>query len=255
MMPKPEHRLIRILRLLPVIGPAGVAKLAAARALGSPRTTVRIRGYGAPLTLRPRDSDLGVLRQTFVARDCDVDVPPPKWIVDAGAYVGFTAVFFAKRYPGARIIAIEPSPENVALLRENCARYPQVTVVEGALWYEPGSLELEFSKRGSWATQVRAATTGKVRAMTVSDVMKEHGIPEIDLLKIDIEGAEREIFSRPLPWLEKVGTLVCELHGKDCERAVLGAAGPERGWDIEHRGEKVVLRSTAAARRGVAQPA
>lgn len=241
MKTSPVPRVVRAVRLAAVLGPVGLAIVALGRALGRPVVSVGLRGYSAPVRVRPTGSDVGVLRQVFVARDCDVDVLSPRWIVDAGAYAGFTALFFAKKFPGARVIALEPSAENAALLRENTRHLPQVTVVEGALWHESGELRLEPSPRGAWATQVRPGGGG-VRAWTIGELMAAFGIERIDLLKLDIEGAEREIFARAAPWLAQVDTLLCELHGPDCERAVLAATVGAGGWEADRRGEKVVLK-------------
>ena len=62
--------------------------------------------------------------------------PAPRVVVDAGANIGLSTVFFANKFPQAKIVAIEPEPSNFAMLRDNVAPYPNVTPVQAALWKE-----------------------------------------------------------------------------------------------------------------------
>ena len=66
----------------------------------------------------------------------------PPVIIDAGANVGLSAVFYANRFPNARIIAIEPEPSNYEMLKRNVVPYSNVTPVQAALWKENGPLRL-----------------------------------------------------------------------------------------------------------------
>ncbi len=81
--------------------------------------SLRLPGYPAPILLRTRTSDIQTFGQVFVAREYDFPLPgpEPRLIVDGGAYVGYTTLFFAHRYPNAKILAIEPAAENFRILR------------------------------------------------------------------------------------------------------------------------------------------
>jgi FkbM family methyltransferase len=92
----------------------------------------------------------------------------PKTIVDAGANVGFTTLFFASQYPHARIIAIEPSPRSVELLRMNVAGLPNVTIVEAALWAKTEDLLLEDIPGRSWGAHVDQKGTYTITWMRCS---------------------------------------------------------------------------------------
>lgn len=90
----------------------------------SPKSTLEIRLRSLPhsLTIRPTKADTLVLWQTFGVRQCDVKLPYiPKVIIDAGANIGATAIFFALKYPFAQIISVEPDGWNCALARVNTA--------------------------------------------------------------------------------------------------------------------------------------
>jgi FkbM family methyltransferase len=73
----------------------------------------------------------------------------PPVIIDAGANVGLCAVFYANRFPDARIIAIEPEPSNYEMLKKNTAPYPNITTVHAALWKENGPLRLFDTGEGT----------------------------------------------------------------------------------------------------------
>src|SRR3989344_5879030 len=81
---------------------------------------VRIKKITHPLILRPGTSDVPLLYHIFVEGEYNIQPKTePSFIIDAGANVGFTAVYFANRFPKARIIAIEPEESSFNLLKRN----------------------------------------------------------------------------------------------------------------------------------------
>jgi FkbM family methyltransferase len=203
---------------------------------------VRLPGIPHPLTIRPTKPDVLVLWQTFGLRQCAVPLStPPGLIVDAGANIGCTAVFLARTYPNARIVAVEPDRENAALARKNCASYPNVSVVEGAVWPRSVMLEIENPQDESWAFRMREvpleAAQGGMRGLTIDELSKG---ARIDLLKVDIEGGERQLFSEDSDWLERVGAMLVELHGPECTKSVADAARRTGFKALPHQGEYAV---------------
>jgi len=197
---------------------------------------VRIRtGGGHPeLRLRAGSSDVDVFDEVFLRRAYTIDglvSVEPRVIIDAGANCGITSVYFAQLYPKARIISIEPEQSNFDLLRENASHYKQVTPVRGALWGTGGQLSVENPGRGFWSFQVSeksSSSGGQVNALTVQALMDEFKLSEIDLFKIDIEGAERELFAGPTDWLDSTHRIVIELHDRfseGCTRGFYAAIG------------------------------
>ena len=134
---------------------------------------------------------------------------PPKLILDIGANVGYASILYANVWPKAKILAVEPEPGNLALLRENLTGYPQVTIVPGAVW--PRSARLCIKNPGSpgYAFQVSPTDGGEIAGYTLSDLLEISGLKRIDLLKIDIEGGEKDLFE------ESAATWVnlCPCHG------------------------------------------
>jgi len=133
-------------------------------------------------------------------------------IVDAGANIGISTVWFAQLFPGARIVAIEPDSDNFALLRTNLAKYPNCIPVEAALGSAGGFVELSRpGDQRAWAVQTRRANKG-VPIITMDQAFAKSGGNEPFLVKMDIEGFERDVFSSDLGWLDEICALLVEPH-------------------------------------------
>lgn len=227
----------------------------------------RVPGSGADLLIRLGTSDIEVFVQVYRWREYERDFSvPPGVIVDAGAYTGLSTAFFAMRYPGATIVAVEPDGDNFGMLARNTAGFPNVRLVQAALWWESGTVSLEDPGDGAWGIRlagvaspdigVSAARTGQgVRAVTVPEIMQEHGLDRIDLLKMDIEGSELEVFSHADPWIGSVNAISAELHDRfkpGCSSAFFAAVEDfpvrlERGEDVFIARDETMLRPPPAA--------
>ena len=144
----------------------------------------------------------------------------PGVVVDAGANVGYASVLFAETWPGARIIALEPDESNYQLLVRNTRSYGNVEPVKAALWGEPVALRIENPQDPKWMLRV-TSTEGipEFPTLTVSDILIRAKASHIDILKLDIEGAEYNLFTRDPRCLDHVSLLMVELH----ERFARGA--------------------------------
>lgn len=204
-----------------------------------------------PFYLRVPSSDVSACEQIFIRRDYDFEARrPPRVIVDAGANIGLASILFANRFPAARIIAIEPEASNFRLLQRNVAPYGNITAIQGALWHENRPIRLVDPSLGNWGFMTRAAEEGEgpgslpgsIPGMTMDALMESQDIDRIDILKMDIEGAEREVFMDSSAWLHRVDSLVVELHERlkpGCNRSFYnGTAGFDEEW---WQGENVCL--------------
>jgi FkbM family methyltransferase len=136
-----------------------------------------------------------------------------KVIVDAGANVGLTPIFYAKTFPKARIFAIEAERSNFELMLKNVRPYPNITPIHAALWGNEGYVSLADplpGASGNWGFVV-ISTPGNVRAITIPSLMRDFGIDHIDVLKVDIEGSEKEVFEA-CDWQDRLDSIVIELH-------------------------------------------
>lgn len=136
-------------------------------------------------------------------------------VLDLGAHIGLTTLTLAHRYPRARFLCVEPDAGNLRLLRRNLESVKdRVTVVEGAAGAETG--ELFFDQPGeSWGGQVNTAGKGRrVAAFSIEELIRRFGVDELDILKADIEGAERAAFhdAHRSGWPRKTKFVVAEYH-------------------------------------------
>lgn len=211
------------------------------------RVEVMIPDTDIPLTLRVGTSDVDVFEEIFVNWEYGwIFNSPPQVIVDVGGYIGLSAAFFAQTYPAAKIIAIEPDPQNFELLMQNTARFPNVSAVRAAVWKESGTITLADPGLGSWGLQVSDASNAlpvsePIRAVTLDEIRQEFNIDRIDLLKVDVEGSEKEIFHTADSWLPFVDVICIELHDRfkvGCSRSFYKAV---EDFPIEIRRNEDVL--------------
>lgn len=211
---------------------------------------VDVPGLRHPIFLRPWSSDLYVFEQIYVERQYETDVTPPATALDAGANIGLAAVYFANRFPEARIWAIEPAKENFAVLLLNTRKYPNIRCHCGGVWSRQATIAIENRDAKGWALRFvevdpAAAPDDAVAAVAIDDLAEEHlGGQPFDLLKIDIEGAEKDVFAAGGRWLEAAETIIVESHDRvldGCERAVLAAVDSTR-FTLGRSGENLVFR-------------
>jgi FkbM family methyltransferase len=222
-----------------------------ARALLMPKhnlTSVRVPGLKHPIYLRLRTSDIPSFTQVILGAQYDCDLPrSPNVIVDAGANIGLASVFFANKYPRAKLISVEPVGENLSLLRKNMAGYENSSIVGAAIWSHDGSVGVTNESNDAWGFQtIEGSLEPNIPAMTMSTLMELCGIDYIDLLKIDVEGAEKEIFDNASEWIGRVGAIAIELHDQlqnGCSRNFyMATADFKHEW---HRGETTFLSRAA----------
>jgi FkbM family methyltransferase len=177
-----------------------------------------------PLRCRPNTSAIDVFKHIYIRREyeCLDDVSTDGLIVDCGANAGFSTTYFINRFPKARVIAVEPDPGNYDALLENLRPYAgRFTALKSAIWSK--SVGLTFAPFGDgreWARSVREVQPGEtpvVNAIDIATILKDSGAERISILKVDIEGAEAQVFAENYEsWLDKVDNLVIELHGEAC---------------------------------------
>lgn len=216
-----------------------------------PLISVRVPNYPAPFTIRRHSSDSMVFKQVFADEDLGAFLPEnPRLIVDGGAYVGYSTAFYARRFPNARVIAVEPSDANSEMLLRNCAAYQNVDLVRGALWPVEGVLRITNPEGPEWAFKVHESSRAEgagIQAWPIEQILARSGCERIDLLKLDVEGAEEALFKRGVEdWLPRVDAMVIEVHSETA-MAVIDGVTPEAEFDRRQRGEKLYfIRKTSA---------
>lgn len=197
------------------IGFLAAARVLALRALGVRKlVTARVgRGCsnGAQIILRPLDSDLFVASAIFGWEEYQLDTPVKEalqriahqWttegirptVVDGGANVGYSSVYFAKTFRNVTVLAVEPDPEAFRILQANTQGLENIQCVHGALWLDDGGVDLRYAREGSWATSTvaaAAASTARTPSFRIDQVTGRIPNCRVLILKLDIEGAERQ---------------------------------------------------------------
>lgn len=184
---------------------------------------------------------------------------PPAVILDAGANIGTTCVYFSQAYPGATIVAVEPHPENFQLLERNTAHLPNVVRHQLALGDRDGTATLydgaTNAGTASLTANVDTAATGHtVRVADSAAFLGAVGVSAVDVLKLDTEGAEWPILRSLAGILPGVAVIYLEYHNDHDRRRIDEALAPTHllfaGRIIApHRGELVYV-APAALRDG-----
>jgi len=228
-------------------GVSGIAVLAAHKILKVPKE-VSVSYGDIRIALRIRSTDRFVYEHVLLHPQYCVALPntTPEVIVDAGANIGLSAVYYANRFPTSKIFAIEAEQSNFDLLKRNTSAFANITPIHAALWSNDGSICVHQPESdgafGEWGFVTSQRRGTQVRSLTVPALMREFGLSRIDLFKIDIEGAEKEVFES-CTWQDKVGTIVIELHDRfksGCTAAVENAL---QGWPSYSAGELMVFSS------------
>ncbi len=215
-------------------------------------TSINIDSIKYPFVLRNHSSDVPTFRQVFINSGYKFNVSkPPEVLIDAGANIGLESICFANKYPNAKIISIEPEESNFQLLKKNVAPYNNIIPVQAALWNKNGTINLVDPGLGHWGFMTdRISNAGssfgsqchEVKSITVGRIIDDYGLDTIDILKVDIEGAEKEVFSDSSAWIGKINALIIELHERmkqGCNRSFYNGSN---GFDSEwQKGENLYL--------------
>lgn len=197
---------------------------------------LRLPGLVYPLWVRPGTSDALTFDEVFVAREYELPLRDfsPRHILDLGANVGYASVLFAARWPQAKILAVEPERENMTLLKRNTGGYRAIDALHAAVWSHPGELAVANPDGDANAFRMMEPTKDtveKIPAYTIGQLIDRLGCERLDLLKMDVEGAEIEILRDASSWLGRVNVMVIELHDRitrGCGEALCAALHGKR---------------------------
>lgn len=233
--------------------------------------TLKVPGLAGPLHLRNRD--LPIFWQIMVMRENDFGPIPQATriqesykgilaagnrpvVMDCGAHVGLSALWFASRFPEAQVYSIEPDAANFELLQTNARAYSQIVPLRGGVWSRSCDLEIRNPNSGSASFQLQevhasgsgtgsASGPGVLRGYTIDEVFRSEAQNRLFLVKIDVEGAEAELFQGPTQWMDDTTTVVIELHdwllpGQGTSRSFFKRLS-EHSFDVVLRGENLLL--------------
>lgn len=244
---------------LPYMSLASIVKLRRAlikgSRLSSPAEPLRLtlrRPIRGDIWIRNQGSDWLIFQEIVERKvyQCLLDgFDGCEYMIDLGANIGLTSRLLLAQHPRAKVLAVEPDPGNVEMLERNLADFKRVgrcQVKRAAVWGEAGVVHLTKPINGDSA-RISVAnfsavedsrphggpSTSKAEAFTVEQIIADSGFPHVDILKLDIEGAEASIFGGSLDWLEKVHAIAIEFHGESRARSRFDEVIAAKGFEIK----------------------
>jgi FkbM family methyltransferase len=213
--------------------------------------------------LREGTSDAAVLEQIFHTEEFNISTAPQfDWIrseyaatlrsgqtpliIDCGANIGLTALYYAQHLPRARIVGIEPARENVEVARLNTRHNPLIEILEAAVYDQSVRLELVDPGAEKFAFRIqesRSSAQASIEAITLNALIQRYGCERALIVKVDIEGAEAELFRSNTDWLDRTALLTVETHdwlfpGKGTSQTLFAALAG-RTFEVIHKGEYI----------------
>jgi FkbM family methyltransferase len=191
--------------------------------------TLYAKGFRHPFYCRLGGSDLRVFAQVLANREyrCLDRFDVAGLVIDCGANIGLSTLYFLTRFPNTHVIALEPDPDNFRMLALNTACFSdRVTLLKAAVWNRNTRLvfsDSQFRDGNEWAKSCREAEASEVpqiEAFDIPTILAMSPFERVGLLKVDIERGELLLFDESAEnWINLVDTITIELHGPDCENA------------------------------------
>lgn len=175
-------------------------------------------------------------------------IPNARYVIDVGANIGLATRFLGGHYPGAEVFSVEPDPDNFALLKRNVEPLmaaKRCQILRAAAWSSNGTVNLsdvpEHTEFDAVHVSENATLASRaVEALTIGEIVKRSDFPRIDILKVDIEGAESEIFKADLEWLNRTRAIAIEFHADSRKSSGFDELMKEHGFKITEYNHTIV---------------
>ena len=174
-----------------------------------------------PVAIRTGMSDMQVFHDIFIWGEYSFLKPVVEHttVLDIGANVGYSSTYFAGIYPQCEVVAVELMHSNFEQLNRNTAFLgKRITTLEAAVWSHNDGVSIAddtFRDGDAWSHHASEAKDGKslVPSITMFDLMQKHAMPRVNICKIDIEGAEFELFATGnRRWVDNCDVILLEIH-------------------------------------------
>jgi FkbM family methyltransferase len=169
-------------------------------------------------------------------------------IIDAGSNIGLTALFFMDYFSRSNIICIEPEIENFRVLEYNLnsIKNGKIVKINGAIWSSNCKIKIlsDFRDRLNWSFRVEENdSTDAIEAYSINQLIADNDFELLDILKIDIEGSEKQLFTLPtsnLDFLKITKCIAIEIHDEfNCREEIYNIL-VEYGFDLHQEGELTI---------------
>jgi FkbM family methyltransferase len=170
-----------------------------------------------PVYLRSKSSDFKIFTEIFIENEYEFkNASIPEIIIDCGANIGLASIYFKNKYPDVKIFAIEPDKNNFEILKKNTELYKDIICINAAVWNQKAYISLNDINLEECAYRTYESTENDVHlvnSITINNIIDKYNLTKIDILKIDVEGAEKEIFSNNYKsFLDITEMIMIELH-------------------------------------------
>ena len=183
--------------------------------------SISFRNLQYPFFVRPGTIDINTVINNVIREEYGQFQPAsePQWMIDAGAYIGDTSAYFLSRFPYLKVIALEPHIKSYEIACKNLTPYgDRVVLLNKGLWAQDQKVTF-----GGFYSEASIRDKGwEIDCISLPTILDQFSIPRINILKMDIEGAEKAIFSfSPEKWLDRIDLLIMEIHGQKIMDEVL----------------------------------
>lgn len=191
---------------------------------------IRVRG-GLELTYRLNRGDMQSIREVWIDECYRLPFEmTPQTLIDLGANIGLTSLWFAHRYGCSTVIMVEPSPDNARLARLNLERNKiKAEVIEAAVGAHDGVAHFADEQDSNLG---HLSASGRPVPVVSMDTLlrKLPADADVDLLKMDIEGGEGPLLSENVEWLDRVRSIIAEFHPEVIDYQAVIRAVENRGF-------------------------
>ena len=212
------------------------------------------------LKLRNTGSDFDVFNQMLISKEYKAAVEmlhdnanEINTVLDLGANIGLASVYFSEQFPQATIIAVEPDVNNFKMLEINAKNSSRIKTLQKAIWHDNRNVKVvsDFRDGKDWSKRVSETSESgaelNVQTTTITEILNSEHIEVLDFLKIDIEGAEKEILNRNVnvDFLDRVRVLCIEIHDEIVDRAEIYNVLKEKGFMLFNGTETTIAINLA----------
>lgn len=208
--------------------------------------------FPQPVTLRPSpSSDFSVFLQVFneeqylpVVHICLLNKINVSTILDLGANVGFTTIFLKQYFKKAKVFAVEPDQENFKTLVNNLSFLENTSLINAAIWRDNTYLNPSYEEQSDWgktfSENLAVNDENRIEAITIQSIIDKNQLKFIDILKIDIEGAEKQVFEGSVEFLKLTKVIAIEVHENYISKDSITEQLRESGFILIESGELII---------------
>lgn len=205
---------------------------------------------GRCVWVRCGTSDYRTLDEVFrfrVYESVVAAIPPCRTVIDLGGNIGLAARYFTAVYPDCQIVSVEPDAENQELFRRNMASVPvsRWRLIPAAVWRDNAPVAIATPDNPTDYDSIRVVPGSNgdcaVEGLTPVEIIRRSGFQTVDLMKIDVEGAEAELFTGDLAWLDRVRAIAIEFHADSRKRSGFDEIMPAQGFIVRDLNRHTVL--------------